>query len=353
MYSRCIERAFLSGSVSRGYCHTRSPPGSEHCPRGQVGGCDRLCGNSGDQHWLCILEPVRRTPSKKQSKTRWRRRRVRRVFEGPNAIRDFLNPENNPAIPLVELPNSLNPFRAQNVRIFGKLMYLLPLLSIKSLPAIRMLADAEAAGSLKGVDAIVESSSGNTAFALGVVARQFGIRRVVAVVPWDIAPGKLELLRLCGVEPRLVKDGPDEPSGISQARENGREPGWFNPGQYENESNPRAFESWVAPEIWAQTDGKLTVFATGLGTTGTLMGASRGFPRKNPRVTLVGVICAPGKCRARRPLGAAAAGDRLSLAHDRRRHRRGGDQGVFPGEPGLVPLRRPGRSELRLCPRGS
>ena len=218
----------------------------------------------------------------------------RGVFEGPNAIRDFLNPENNPAIPLVELPDSLNPFRAQNVRIFGKLMYLLPLLSIKSLPAIRMLADAEAAGDLKGVDAIVESSSGNTAFALGVVAPQFGIRRVVAVVPWDIAPGKLELLRLCGVEPRLVKDGPDEPSGIAQARESGREPGWFNPGQYENESNPRAFESWVAPEIWAQTGGKLTVFATGLGTTGTLMGASRGFPRTNPKVTLVGVICAPG-----------------------------------------------------------
>ena len=107
----------------------------------------------------------------------------RGVFEGPNAIRDFLNPANNPAIPLVELPDRLNPFRAQNVRIFGKLMYLLPLLSIKSLPAIRMLADAEAAGDLKGVDAIVESSSGNTAFALGVVAPQFGIRRVVAVVP--------------------------------------------------------------------------------------------------------------------------------------------------------------------------
>jgi cysteine synthase len=218
----------------------------------------------------------------------------RGVFEGPNAIREFLNPENNPAIPLVELPDSLNPFRSQNVRIFGKLMYLLPLLSIKSLPAIRMLADAEAAGNLKGVDAIIESSSGNTAFALGVVAPQFGIRRVVAVVPWDIAPGKLELLRLCGVEPRLVRDGPDEPSGIAQARENGREPGWFNPGQYHNDSNPRAFEKWVAPEIWKQTDGKLTVFVTGLGTTGTLTGASRVFPRKDPKVTLVGVICAPG-----------------------------------------------------------
>ena len=277
----------------------------------------------------------------------------RGVFEGPNAIRDFLNPENNPAIPLVELPDSLNPFRAQNVRIFGKLMYLLPLLSIKSLPAIRMLADAEAAGDLKGVDAIVESSSGNTAFALGVVAPQFGIRRVVAVVPWDIAPGKLELLRLCGVEPRLVKDGPGEPSGIAQAREDGRQPGWFNPGQYDNESNPRAFETWVAPEIWAQTDGKLTVFATGLGTTGTLMGASRGLPAEEPQGDARRRDLRSGKRRPRRPLGAAAAGDRVSLADDRGRHRRGGDQGVVPGEPGPVPLRHSGRSELRLCARGS
>jgi cysteine synthase A len=172
-------------------------------------------------------------------------------------------------------------------------MYLLPLLSIKSLPAIRMLTEAEASGALKGVDAIIESSSGNTAFALGVVASLFGIRRVVAVVPWDIAPGKMELLRLCGVEPRLVRDGSGQPSGIAQAREGGREPGWFNPGQYENEANPRACETWIAPEIWAQTEGKLTVFATGLGTTGTLLGASRVFPRSNPKVTLVGVICAP------------------------------------------------------------
>jgi cysteine synthase len=215
------------------------------------------------------------------------------VFEGPNAIRDFLNPENSPAVPLVELPDSLNPLRQKDVRIFAKLMYLLPLLSIKSLPALRMMMDAEASGRLKGVDSIIESSSGNTAFALGVVASLFGIRRVVAVVPWDIAPGKLELLRLCGVEPRLVKDGTDQPSAIAQAREIGRQPGWFNPAQYENDSNPRACETWIAPEIWKQTQGRLTVFAVGLGTTGTLLGASRVFPRESPRVTLVGVICAP------------------------------------------------------------
>ena len=181
------------------------------------------------------------------------------------------------------------------VRVFAKLMYLLPLLSIKSLPAREMLLDAEQSGRLGGVEGLVENSSGNTAFSLGILGSLFGVRTVVAMVPWDIAPGKLDLLRLCGVEPRLVRDAPDKPSGIAQAREAGRRPGWFAPSQYENDANPSAFEKWIAPQIWEQTEGKLTVFATGLGTTGTLVGASRFFRRQKPRrsVAIVGVVCGP------------------------------------------------------------
>ncbi len=170
-------------------------------------------------------------------------------------------------------------------------MFLLPLLSVKSLPAIYMLLEAERAGRLDGVHTVVENSSGNTGFSLGILAALFHIRRVVAVVPWDIAPGKLDLLRLCGVEPKLVRDAPGEPSGIAQARETGKQTGWFSPGQYDNEANPAAFEKWVAPEIWRQTGGKLTVFAAGVGTSGTLVGSSRYFRRVAPQVTLVGAIC--------------------------------------------------------------
>lgn len=216
------------------------------------------------------------------------------VFEGPTAIRDFLDPENHPPLPLVELPDTLNPLRAEGVRVFGKLMYLLPLLNVKSLPAINMLADAHRDGRLDGVDALVENSSGNTAFALGIAAAAYGLRRVVAVVPWDIAPGKLDLLRLCGVEPRLVRGGPGEKSGIAQAREAGRAPGCFSPGQYDNPSNPAAYEKWVLPQLWEQTGGRLTVFATGVGTSGTLVGAKRWFRRERARVAVVGAVCAPG-----------------------------------------------------------
>lgn len=217
------------------------------------------------------------------------------VFEGPTAIRAFLNPENSPPIPLVELPRNLNPFLDHDVRIFGKLMYLLPLLSVKSLPALNMLMEAEASGRLRDVRTIVENSSGNTAFSLAVIARFFDIRNVIALVPWDIAPGKLDLLRICGAEPRLTKDSGEELSGIAQAREKGREAGTFNPAQYDNEHNPAAYEKWVAPEIWKQTKGKLTVFVSGLGTTGTMVGASRYFHAHAPVVKKVGVICSEGQ----------------------------------------------------------
>ena len=215
------------------------------------------------------------------------------IFQGPSAIRDFLNPNNHPFLPLVELPNQLNPFHSEGVHIFAKLMYLLPLLSIKSLPALNMLLEAEASGKLKDVDTIVENSSGNTAFSLAVLAQCFGISRVTALVPWDIAPGKLDLLRLCGVEPRLQKESPGKPSGIALARSAGRETGFFSPGQYDNEANPAAYEKWVAPQIWEQTKGKLTVFASGLGTTGTMVGAGRYFSSVGKKVAMVGVICGP------------------------------------------------------------
>jgi cysteine synthase len=215
------------------------------------------------------------------------------VFAGPSAVRDFLNPENNPPIPLVELPPELNPFHQQGVQIFAKLMYLLPLLNIKSLPALNMLLQAQASGNLDGVHTLIENSSGNTAFSLAVMARTFGLTGMDAVVPWDIAPGKLDLLRLSGASPLLKRDAPNQPSGIAQARTLGKQPGFFNPAQYENEANPAASERWIAPEIWKQTDGKLTVFAAGIGTAGTLVGASRYFRKKSPKVTIVGAICSP------------------------------------------------------------
>jgi cysteine synthase len=77
------------------------------------------------------------------------------VFEGPTAVKDFLHPQNAQPLPLVELPGALNPFQEKRVRIFAKLMYMLPMLNIKSLPALNMLLEADSAGRLDGVSTIV------------------------------------------------------------------------------------------------------------------------------------------------------------------------------------------------------
>jgi cysteine synthase len=217
------------------------------------------------------------------------------VFEGSTAIRDFLNPDNSPPVPLVELPGEFNPCRAEGVRIFAKLMYLLPLLNIKSLPMLNMLIEAKDSGKLDGVHTLVENSSGNAAFSLAVLATLFGVPRTIAILPWDIAPGKLEILRVAGVESMLKREDPLGVSGIAEARMMGERPGFFNAGQYGNEANPAAYEKWVAPQIWNQTKGKVNVLAAGLGTTGTLVGASRYFKRNKKNVSLVGGICRPGE----------------------------------------------------------
>ncbi len=87
-------------------------------------------------------------------------------------------------------------------------MYLLPLLNIKSLPMLNMLVEAKASGKLDGVHTLVENSSGNAAFSLAVLATLFDIPRTMAILPWDIAPGKLELLRVAGVETTLKREDP-------------------------------------------------------------------------------------------------------------------------------------------------
>ena len=210
------------------------------------------------------------------------------VFSGRDAVRQLLNPDCNPPIPLVELPLSLNPFADQRVRIFAKLLYLLPLLNLKSLPALNMLQDAGA--KLDSVHTLVESSSGNTVFSLAILARLFGIRSVRAVVPIDLAPGKLELLRLAGAEIRFTPPGEN---GVAFAKRAGARPGFLNLGQYGNPANVAAHAKWTTRQVWEQTGGKLTIYATGIGTSGTALGAVQFFRENAANVTVVGVYVLP------------------------------------------------------------
>ncbi len=216
------------------------------------------------------------------------------IFKGKHAIKDFLNPEKNPMIPIVEIPEKLNLFSKDGVKIYAKLMNMLPLGNVKSLPALNMLMEAEKNDNLQNVNSIIENSSGNTVFSLAVIGRMFGIPTTKAIVSHEVTWGKLQLLRLLGTE-ILVNEEPicpdpnDKTSGIYLAKKIGEKKEWFNPGQYDNEANPEAHEKWTGPQIWKQTEGNISVFCAGLGTTGTILGTSKYLKSQSKKIVTVGI----------------------------------------------------------------
>ena len=216
------------------------------------------------------------------------------VFAGETAVADFINPDNAPYTPLIEIPKQLNPYHQNGVRIFAKLMNALPLTNVKSLPALNMLLEAQAAGELDGVDTVIENSSGNTVLSLAVIARLFGIDRTKAVVSHEVSKGKLNLLRFLGTEiivneEPICPDPNDQTSGIYKAKQWAKANNWFNPGQYDNKANPEAHYKWTAPQVWEQTAGKINMLSVGLGTTGSVVGLSTYLKEKKKTVKVIGV----------------------------------------------------------------
>ncbi len=220
------------------------------------------------------------------------------VFEGPAALKDFLDPGKFPYLPMVELPASLNPYATDNVRIFAKLMNMSPLANVKAAPAFNMIEEKYRHGELSGVRRIVENSSGNTVSSLALVARQFGVEETQSYVPAEISWHKLLMLLFFGIEP-IVNVEPKDPdendpeSGVFKAKKDGEDPEAINPGQYHNEDNPKSHEKWTGPQIWEQTRGQINIFCATLGTTGTIIGNSNYLKGKNPAVRVVGVMRAP------------------------------------------------------------
>lgn len=218
--------------------------------------------------------------------------KVLNTFEGSNAVLDFLNPDNAPYTPLVEIPDHLNPYHKDGVRIFAKLMNALPLANVKSLPAYNMLLDQKKKGVLP--DTLIENSSGNTVFSLAVIARLMGIPHTKAVVSHEVGRGKLNILRFLGTEvivneEPICPDPSDPTSGIYKAKVWSKENGWFNPGQYDNEANPAAHYKWTGPQIWEQTKGEISLLSVGLGTTGSVVGIGTFLKEKNKDIEIVGI----------------------------------------------------------------
>lgn len=177
--------------------------------------------------------------------------------------------------------------------VLVKLEYLNPGGSAKDRIAKRIIDAAEASGELRPGGTIVEPTSGNTGVGLALVAQQRGYT-CVFVLPDKVGEDKIDVLRAYGAEivmtPTSVPaDSPESYYSVSDrlAREI---PGAFKPNQYENQNGPRSHYETTGPEIWRDTDGKVTHFVAGVGTGGTISGTGR-FLREvsDDRVRIIGV----------------------------------------------------------------
>ena len=162
--------------------------------------------------------------------------------------------------------------------VLAKVEYFNPGGSVKDRIALRMVEAAEASGALRPGGTIIEPTSGNTGVGLAIVAAEKGYR-CLFVCPDKVAQDKISVLRAYGAEvvvcPGTVSpDHPDSYYSVS-TRLARQTPGGWKPDQYANPENPASHYHSTGPEIWAQTDGKVTHFVAGIGTGGTITGAGR------------------------------------------------------------------------------
>ena len=163
--------------------------------------------------------------------------------------------------------------------VYAKIETFNPGNSIKDRMAVKMIEDAERSGALKPGATIIEGTSGNTGVGLAIVAARKGYK-CVFVCPDKVAPDKIAQLRAYGAEVVVCPTSvdPEHPeSYYSVAARLARDiPGAFKPDQYWNMENPRAHEATTGPELWDQTDGRITHFVASVGTGGTVSGNTAG-----------------------------------------------------------------------------
>ncbi|MDQ6748763.1 MAG: cystathionine beta-synthase [Candidatus Dormibacteraeota bacterium] len=162
--------------------------------------------------------------------------------------------------------------------VLAKIEYFNPGGSVKDRIAVRMVEAAEKAALLRPGGTIVEPTSGNTGVGLALVAQERGYR-CIFVCPDKVSSDKIDVLKAYGAEvvvcPTAV--APDDPRSYYRVADRlAREtPGGWKPDQYSNPNNPRSHFETTGPELWEQTDGRITHFVAGSGTGGTISGAGR------------------------------------------------------------------------------
>jgi cystathionine beta-synthase len=195
--------------------------------------------------------------------------------------------------PLLRLSTSLDGVDAEpgeGPLVLAKVEYLNPGGSVKDRIAERMIEAAEASGELQPGGTIVEPTSGNTGVGLAMVAQARGYT-CVFVCPDKVSEDKRNVLKAYGAEvvvcpTAVAPEHPDSYYNVSDRL--AKQPGAWKPDQYSNPHNPRSHYETTGPEIWEQTEGRITHFVCGVGTGGTISGVGRYLKDQNPEVQVVG-----------------------------------------------------------------
>jgi cystathionine beta-synthase len=174
--------------------------------------------------------------------------------------------------------------------VLAKVEYLNPGGSVKDRIAARMVDAAEASGALQPGGTIVEPTSGNTGVGLAMVAQARGYH-CVFVCPDKVSEDKRNVLKAYGAEvvvcpTAVAPEHPDSYYNVSDRLS--QQPGAWKPDQYSNPNNPRSHYETTGPEIWQQTEGRVTHFVCGMGTGGTISGVGRYLKDQNPAVQVIG-----------------------------------------------------------------
>jgi cysteine synthase B len=194
---------------------------------------------------------------------------------------------NTPLVRLQRLPG------ASTSVVLGKLEGNNPAGSVKDRPALSMIAEAEKRGEIKPGDTLIEATSGNTGIALAMVAAAKGYRMVL-VMPENQSLERRQSMRAFGAELVLTPKAGGMESARDTAEAMRREGRGIILDQFANPDNPLAHYRGTGPEIWRDTDGRVTHFVSAMGTTGTIMGVSRFLKERNPAIRVIGAQPAEG-----------------------------------------------------------